>query len=94
MNTKSLICATALLISAFSGTVQAKVCKVTDPTGTRLNVRDDINGRIIGQVSNGKVVKVLDQSEGQQHRPWMYVSYRMGQQQRKGWVYREFISCY
>ena len=65
-------------------------CKVTDPTGTPLNVRDR-DKNIIGTVSNGIVVHILEEGFDDRGKPWVLVTARNG---RIGWVYREFISCY
>ena len=49
-----VVAAMALIISsglAFAG--DGDRCKVTDPTGTPLNVRDGPNGKVIGTLANG-----------------------------------------
>lgn len=66
-------------------------CKVTDPTGTPLNIRDQ-SERIIGTIENGRLVFVQRYSEDDNGKPWAYVATPGGK--RLGWVYREFISCY
>ncbi|MGJ0509436.1 MAG: peptide-binding protein [Methylocystis sp.] len=66
-------------------------CKVTDPTGTPLNVRDK-SKNIVGTIENGRIVMVQRYSEDSAGRPWAYVSTPGGE--GVGWVYREFISCY
>jgi hypothetical protein len=65
-------------------------CMVTDPTGTPLNIRR-FDGRIIGALHNGEIVKVLRTGEDPKGKPWAYVAYETN---GEGWVYREFISCY
>ena len=65
-------------------------CMVTDPTGTPLNIRR-FDGKIIGALHNGEIVKVLRTGSDPKGRPWAYVAY---QTNGEGWVYREFISCY
>ena len=35
-------------------------CKVTDPTGTPLNVRDGPNGKVIGTLANGALVAIVE----------------------------------
>jgi hypothetical protein len=65
-------------------------CMVTDPTGTPLNVRR-FDGKTIGALHNGEIVRILRTGADRQGRPWAYVAYEtIGE----GWVYREFISCY
>ena len=66
-------------------------CKVTDPTGTPLNVRD-IHKNIIGTLANGRIVHVLRDGFDDSGKPWAYVATPEGRE--LGWVYREFISCY
>jgi hypothetical protein len=65
-------------------------CMVTDPTGTPLNVRR-FDGKVIGAVHNGEIVKVLRTGTDGQGKPLAYVAYETN---GEGWVYREFISCY
>lgn len=85
-----------LVVMAFAGTqARAEQCKVTDPTGTPLNVRSWPNGKITGKVGNGTVVYIEDSSTDDNGKAWA----RIGTYRRKnyvilGWVYREFISCY
>ncbi|WP_036281494.1 SH3 domain-containing protein [Methylocystis sp. ATCC 49242] len=66
-------------------------CKVTDPTGTPLNIRD-IHKNIVGTIENGRIVTVQRYGEDDAGKPWAYVTTQGGK--RLGWVYREFISCY
>jgi hypothetical protein len=66
-------------------------CKVTDPTGTPLNVRDE-NKNIVGTIANGRTVRVLRNGSDDNGKPWAYVATQGGRP--LGWVYREFISCY
>jgi hypothetical protein len=35
-------------------------CRITDPTGTPLNVRTQPNGSVVGDVSNGTLVTIAD----------------------------------
>ncbi|MTJ10354.1 MULTISPECIES: SH3 domain-containing protein [unclassified Anabaena] len=72
-----------------------EVCKVTDPTGTPLNVRDVPNGRIINQLKNGKEVYIIEIIYDNKRRPWAKISgYHNGKYRVWGWVFREFVSCY
>jgi hypothetical protein len=68
----------------------AERCKVTDPTGTPLNVRR-ADGKIIGVLHNGEIVRILSTGADAKGKPWAYVAYETN---GEGWVYREFISCY
>ena len=65
-------------------------CMVTDPTGTPLNVRR-FDGKVIGALRNGEIVRVLQMGADPKGKPWAYVAYETN---GEGWVYREFISCY
>ena len=71
------------------------VCKVTDPTGTPLNVRQTPNGRIVGTLKNGREVYIEEVSNDDKGKPWARVSVvEKGKKRVLGWVLREFISCY
>lgn len=72
-----------------------KVCKVTDPTGTPLNVRNQPNGKVVNSLRNGREVYIIDETSDSQGRPWVKISgYDNSQYRVWGWVFREFISCY
>lgn len=71
----------------------AQTCKVTDPTGTDLNVRTAPNGRIVGALSNGQRVTILDRTTAG-GKAWVYVGDAELGDQPFGWVFREFVSCY
>lgn len=72
-----------------------KVCQVTDPTGTPLNVREQPNGRVINSLRNGREVYIEDTANDSQGRPWVKVGgYYEGKYRVWGWVVREFVSCY
>ena len=74
---------------------QAQRCKVTDPTGTPLNVRASPNGRILRKIANGTVVFIEDTSYDSKNRAWAQISIPVRNGRRTlGWVFREFISCY
>jgi hypothetical protein len=92
-----LIFPLSLLASmAISQAVRAeKVCKVTDPTGTPLNVRSSPNGRIVNALLNGREVYIQETASDEQGRTWALVTgnYR-GEYRTWGWVFREFITCY
>ena len=52
-----MIAASALLLGAtVANAAIGDRCKVTDPTGTPLNVRSAPNGKIIGTLANGTLV--------------------------------------
>lgn len=90
----------ALVLSASTMTVElpaqaAQVCKVTDPTGTPLNVRNQPNGRVINTLKNGREVKIEALTDDTKGRSWAKVGGNdKGKYRIWGWVLREFISCY
>jgi hypothetical protein len=81
------------LIAAAPAEAQSARCRVMDPTGTPLNIRDQPNGVIIGSVRNGRLVTRLRSSQDERGRPWSYVADR-DTGEPLGWVYREFIACF
>lgn len=79
----------------FSVAQAADVCKVTDPTGTPLNVRATPNGRVVGIVRNEAEVYIEEIANDDKGRPWARISTKSNSKKRVlGWVIREFISCY
>jgi hypothetical protein len=92
-----LFVSVSLLILAMVNveTQAGQICKVTDPTGTPLNVRNSPNGKIINALKNGREVEILEIGYDQQSRPWAKIGgYYQGKYRVWGWVIREFISCY
>ena len=54
--TRVVMAALALLVCVnLAAAAEGERCKVTDPTGTPLNVRQSPNGKIIGTLANGDV---------------------------------------
>jgi uncharacterized protein YraI len=89
MITKSLIAAAALLVSISAAS--ARTCVVTDPTGTRLNVRNSPAGDIMATIENGSTVKLLGTRRDRNGKVWANVvpeGYKVD-----AWVFREFVSC-
>ena len=85
------------MVLSFFGDAFARAdrCKVTDPTGTPLNVRARPGGPIINRLRNGRMVEILETARDRRGRPWAYVGgYYRGNWREWGWVFREFISCY
>jgi hypothetical protein len=93
---KSLLLISLTLVLMLASVARAEdVCKVTDPTGTPLNVRATPNGRIVGTLQNGREVYIEEASSDDKGKPWAKVSVvNKGKKQVLGWVLREFISCY
>lgn len=71
------------------------ICKVTDPTGTPLNVRDRPNGNVVNTLRNGRQIRIDQLAEDEQGRTWAKIgSFQNGKYRVWGWVIREFVSCY
>jgi Bacterial SH3 domain len=68
-------------------------CKVTDPTGTPLNVRAAPQGAIVGKLANGILVSIVENADDAKGNPWVRVS-KISDNAPVGWVLREFISCF
>ena len=84
-------------VLAFAGVqnAQAQRCKITDPTGTPLNVRASPNGKILRKIANGTIVFIEQTTSDSKNRPWAQISINVKNGRRVlGWVFREFISCY
>jgi hypothetical protein len=66
-------------------------CRVMDPNNTPLNVRTAPGGRIVGTLSNGTLVTILDRSSVGE-KTWAYVG-KFEDREPIGWVYREYLEC-
>ena len=92
--TRFVVAAIALLtIQGVGLAAEGERCKVTDPTGTPLNVRDSPNGKITGTLANGSLVGIVEYKDAANGKPWVKI---VGYQSKKpiGWVFREFVSCF
>ena len=87
--TRLVMAALALLSAAAEG----ERCKVTDPTGTPLKVRESPNGKIIGTLANGTFVTIVDSKNTANGKPWVKVQHAETKKPI-GWVFREFVSCF
>jgi hypothetical protein len=90
----AFLLAASLLSSAIC--VQAangERCRIMDPTGTPLNARTGPHGTVLGTLSNGALVSIIDQTRDERGRPWVYVA-DYETRQPIGWVYREYIACF
>ncbi|MGL4289503.1 MAG: SH3 domain-containing protein, partial [Phreatobacter sp.] len=83
----------SILLWAAPAVAQSDRCRVMDPTGTPLNIRDAPNGAVLGTVRNGTLVTSVRSSEDDRGRPWVYIADRASGKPM-GWVIREFISCF
>jgi hypothetical protein len=77
---------------AATGAQAADRCKVTDPTGTPLNLRDAPQGNVLGKVPNGRLVRMIETDSDRNGKTWARVGTMDGKPM--GWVFREFVSCY
>lgn len=68
-------------------------CRVTDPTGTPLNIRATPNGAIIGRAANGVLVSIVETASDNRGRAWALIRPATGGG-AVGWVFREFVSCF
>lgn len=68
-------------------------CRITDPTGTPLNVRQGPQGRIIGTIRNGANVRIAATARDHKGQQWAQIV--DGESGRTiGWVVRAYMSCY
>ncbi|MBN8938526.1 MAG: SH3 domain-containing protein [Rhizobiales bacterium] len=88
-----LTLAIATLALAVPAGAQSDRCRVMDPTGTPLNIRDAPNGAVLGTVRNGTLVTSVRSGEDDRGRPWVYIADRASGKPM-GWVIREFIACF
>ncbi|MDO5770301.1 MAG: SH3 domain-containing protein [Psychrobacter sp.] len=93
MKTYKLLLSATLLSLLFTAPAYAQTCKVTDPTGTPLNVRSSAAGKVIGKLANGRVVYITDYEYDQKGRSWVLI-FDAKTDNYIGWVFREFVSCY
>jgi hypothetical protein len=83
----------ALILSASVAAAAGDRCKVTDPTGTPLNVRASPGGKLIGTLPNGTLVSVVGYGQDANGKPWAQIKHYQTNRMI-GWVFREFISCF
>ena len=68
-------------------------CRVMDPTGTPLNLRDAPSGAIIGKIANGQLVSIQRVVVDGSGKAWAGIEgYSDGL--ALGWAYREFLACF
>jgi hypothetical protein len=103
MKKLALLLIGSILIDIYPGSfsvlaqdIQAgKTCRVSDPTGTLLNVRSSPNGRIIGRIKNGRNVYIQSVDRDPKGKPWVLIAVKeRGKLQEIGYVLREFVGCY
>jgi hypothetical protein len=92
--TRFVVAAIALLtIQGVGLAAEGERCKVTDPTGTPLNVRDSPNGKITGTLANGSLVGIVEYKDAANGKPWVKIVDHKTKTPI-GWVFREFVSCF
>ena len=92
--TRLAIAAMALLVSVnFAAAAEGERCKVTDPTGTPLNVRAKPNGKITGTLANGTLVAIVESADDANGKPWVRVE-AYATKKPIGWVFHEFVCCF
>lgn len=83
---------TLLTIATLSAVAQQR-CRVMDPTGTPLNVREEPAGRVVGQLPNGRLVSLAEHIRDARGRLWVFLhDPRNGDP--IGWVFREYVGCF
>lgn len=87
----ALVTAGATMLTSFPAKADATVCKITDPTGTPLNLRIAPNGQITGTVKNNTEVYIYEIVSDGKNQQWAKVGFKG---RVWGWAFREFISCY
>lgn len=92
--TRFVVAAMALLtIQGIALAAEGERCKVTDPTGTPLNVRESPNGKITGTLANGSLVGIVEYKDAANGKPWVKIVDHKTKTPI-GWVFREFVSCF
>jgi hypothetical protein len=71
---------------------RAATCRVADPTSTPLNVRTTPSGRVVGDLENGSIVRILDERSESGGQTWVYVG-RADNGMPIGWVFRNYLDC-
>jgi hypothetical protein len=68
-------------------------CRVADPTGTPLNVRQGPQGRVVGSLRNGSIVRIAATARDHKGQVWTQVVAGDGRHSI-GWVLRAYLSCH
>jgi hypothetical protein len=88
-----VLTAISIWLACGCGAMAQSRCRVMDPTGTPLNLRTAPNGQIVGNLVNGVLVSITDNSVDAKGRPWVYIT-ETETGVGLGWVFREFIACF
>jgi hypothetical protein len=85
--------AAILLVTGLAAEAQSRRCRITDPTGTPLNIRATPGGEVVGQLPNGMLVNRAETIRDERGRAWVFLHDRASGDPI-GWVYREFVACF
>lgn len=84
--------------TAYAGTATSPMprddlaaCVVVDPTSSPLNVRAAPQGQILSAISNGLLVRILDETKDSSGKRWAYIA--DANARALGWVFREYLAC-
>ncbi len=69
-----------------------QVCRVSDPTGTPLNVRTAPNSVVIGTLPNGARVRLVQVVSGPDRKRWAFVAHP-DDGAAIGWIFRDYVIC-
>ena len=87
---KQLFISLVLMVAVVVSASAQEICRVSDPTGTPLNIRETPNGQIVGNLTNGMVVSVLATVVSKDNKKWTHIG-RDGIP--IGWVFRDYVDC-
>ncbi|QHP71718.1 SH3 domain-containing protein [Bradyrhizobium sp. LCT2] len=83
---------------AYAGTASSPMppddlpaCVVVGPTSTPLNVRAAPQGQILSAISNGQLVRILDETKDSRGKHWAHIA--DANSRPVGWVFREYLAC-
>ena len=92
--TRFVVAAMALIVSwGLASAAGGDRCKVTDPTGTPLNVRDGPNGKVIGTLANGALVAIVEYKDADNGKPWVKIVDHRRKSRSAGFSVNSF-SCF
>ncbi|MCB2077064.1 MAG: hypothetical protein KDE55_05120 [Novosphingobium sp.] len=87
---------TIALFAALATPARAEMCRIADPTGTPLNVRDAPGGAVINRLKNGRKVfkDAIDGWDDEGNSKWAHVvgEYK-GEWRDWGWVFLNYLDC-
>jgi hypothetical protein len=86
--------AIAAILAALTLPAAASDCRVADPTGTPLNIRDKPNGRIVATARTGDLIQVYDNEDqfDNEGRRWYHVGLSTSAAP-DGYAFARYIRC-